>query len=210
TTPMNIRMPTTGPSRISTFRFIAPFSTPLDTVPPSLDAVRLRARAVGALRRDLAEAASRRRRGWRGRRAFQPLAIELSHVGDDRPPVRGRDRPPVPGHQPRPVRDDVEDLAVRVLQDLLLVEGGGGDVASLEQDPLAVPPRVVARLAVDRIPLPAALAKRLVDGHRDGRDELSVRSLAGEEGRVLFQPADRHRSRNGLPHGRAVVEKRAG
>src|SRR5438876_11529257 len=121
---MNIRMPATGPSRISTFRFIAPFSTPLDTVSPSLDA-----------------------RG-RARHAFQPLALELSHVGDDRPPVRGRDRPPVPGHQPRPVRDDVEDLAVRVLQNLLLVEGGGGDVASLEQDPLAVPPRVVARLAV--------------------------------------------------------------
>jgi hypothetical protein len=48
-------------------------------------------------------------------------------------------------------------LPVRVLLDLLLVEGGGGDLASLEQDPLAVAPSVVARLAIDLIPLPAAL-----------------------------------------------------
>ena len=148
--------------------------------------------------------------GAGARGACQPLALELSHVGDDRPPVRGRDRPAVPGHQPHPVRDDVEDLPVRVLQDLLLVEGGGGDVASLEQDPLAVPPSVVARLAIDHIPLAAALEKRLVHGHGDRRDELPVRSLAREEGRVLFQPADRDRSGNGLAHGRAVVEELAG
>ena len=38
---------------------------------------------------------------WRRvRGSCQPLALELSHVGDDRPPVRGRDRPAVPGHQP--------------------------------------------------------------------------------------------------------------
>ena len=54
-------------------------------------------------------------RGCRGRArgACLPLALELSHVGDDRPPVRRRDRPAVPGHQPCPVRDDVEDLPVR-------------------------------------------------------------------------------------------------
>ena len=40
------------------------------------------------------------------------------------------------------------------------MEGGGGNVASLEQDPLAVPPSVVARLAIDRIPLAAALDER--------------------------------------------------
>ena len=77
--------------------------------------------------------------GGRTRGACLPIALEPSHVGDDRPPVRRRDRPAVRRHQARPVRDDVEDLPVRVLQDLLLVEGGGGDVASLEQDPLAVP-----------------------------------------------------------------------
>ena len=55
------------------------------------------------------------------------------------------------------------------------MEGGGGDVASLEQDPLAVPSSVVARLAIDHVALAAALDQRLVHGHWDGRDELPVR-----------------------------------
>src|SRR6185369_4012628 len=70
--------------------------------------------------------------------------------------------------------------------------------------------RVVARLAIDREPLPAALEKRLVNGDRGLRDELPVRALAGEEGRVLLQPADRYGAWNGQPHRRSVVEKRAG
>ena len=130
-------------------------------------------------------------------------------MGDDRPPVCRRDRPFVPGHQPGPVRDDVEDLPVRVVQDLLLVEGRGGDVAALEQDPLAVPASVVARLAIDGGPLAAALEHRVVHGDGTGFDELPVRSLAREEGRVLFQPADRHRSGNRLAHRGAVVEEGA-
>jgi len=80
-------------------------------------------------------------------------------MGDNRPPVRGRDRPAVPGHQPHAVRDDVEDLPVRILQDLFLVERGGGDVASLKQNPPAVAAGVVAGLAIDRVALAAALEK---------------------------------------------------
>src|SRR5207253_181612 len=89
TTLMNTTMPATGPTRISALRFIAPFISPLGTVTPSL--VRLRGRA----------ASRRRRRGVRGlaRGARQPLALELSHVGDDRPPVRRRDWPAVRRHQ---------------------------------------------------------------------------------------------------------------
>jgi hypothetical protein len=42
------------------------------------------------------------------------------------------------------------------------MEGGGGNLASLEQDAPAVPTRVVARLTVDPIALAAALDERLV------------------------------------------------
>jgi len=161
----------------------------------------------GALLRDPAGAASRRRRA---RGAGLPGALELAQVGDDRPPVRRRNRPAVRGHQRQPVGDDLEDESVGVLQDPLLVEGGSGDVGALEQDPLALASRVVARLAIDPVALAPALAKRIVHGHRDRRDELSVRSLAGEEGRVLFQSADRDGSRHGQAHRRAVVEERAG
>ena len=38
----------------------------------------------------------------RGRGACLPLALELSHVGDDRPPVRRRDRPRYPAISPSP------------------------------------------------------------------------------------------------------------
>src|SRR4051812_12438447 len=105
-------MPITGPRRTSTLRFIAPFITPLVTMRPSLG---VRGRACG------------------GRQA---LALELSNVGDDRPPVRRRDRPAIPRHQPFPVRDHVEDLTVGIVANVLLMEGGGGNVAALEQDPL--------------------------------------------------------------------------
>src|SRR3954451_4578121 len=91
--PANIRRPATGPRRTRTLRFIQPFATPLTTMPPSLDV-----------------------RGRVGH-ALQPLAFELSDVGDDRPPVCGGDRPAVAGHQPFPVGNDVEDLPVRILQD---------------------------------------------------------------------------------------------
>src|SRR5918993_3513898 len=154
--PANITRPATGPRRTSTFRLSAPFMTPFVMVSSSLDA------------------------SGRALDSFQPLALELSHVGEDRPPVRRRDGPAVPGHQPHPIRDDVEDLPVRVLQHLLLVEGGGRNVASLEEDPLAVSPCVMARLAIDRIPLPAAREHRLVHSARDRRDELPVRALPRE------------------------------
>src|SRR4029453_18976845 len=101
----NITIPAMGPSTINSLRFDATFITPS----PSFRRVR-RCRA----------------------RAGQPLALELTHVGDDRPPVRWRGRPAVSGHQSEPVRDDVEDLPVGVLQDLLLMERGGGDVAPLK------------------------------------------------------------------------------
>src|SRR5687767_3770896 len=122
--------------------------------------------------------------GGRARGAGLPVALELPHVGHDRPPVRGRDWPAIPGHQPYPVCDDVEDLPVRVLQNLLLMEGGGGDVAALEQDPPAVPTSVVARLAIDPKALATALDERVVHGMRNRRDELSVSSSSREEGRV--------------------------
>src|SRR5215471_385589 len=114
-------------------RVVAAFSTRLVTLPPSLDAA------------------------GRGRGAGQPLALELPHVGNDRPPIRRRDRPAVPGHQPLTVGDDVEDLSVRIIDDLLLVKRGGGYVASLEQNALAVTLGVVARLAIDRVSLTAAI-----------------------------------------------------
>src|SRR6187399_2389621 len=140
-------MPATGPSRTSTFRFIAPFMTPLLTG-PSFFFCRL-------ARHSFSGGGSRSGRG-RGRRGCQTLALEFSHVGDDRPAVCRRDGPPVGGHQALAIRDDVEDLSVRVLDDGVLVEGGGGNAASLEQDALAVPPGVVTRLAVDRVALPPA------------------------------------------------------
>jgi len=44
------------------------------------------------------------------------------------------------------------------------VEAGSGDVASLEQDPFAIAPGVVARLAIDRVTLAAALEEpKLID-----------------------------------------------
>src|SRR5687767_12673114 len=134
-TAANITRPRTGPRSTSSLRFFMAFIGG----PPSL--VRLHRRRRGLAHRSFSG-------GGRARRACQPLALELSHIGDDRPPVGGRDRPFVPCHQPYAVRDDIEDLSVRILQDLLLVKRGGGDVASLEQDSPAVPLRVVARLAV--------------------------------------------------------------
>src|SRR5262245_41074022 len=170
----------------SSLRFIAPFMTPLLTVPPSLVSCA------------------------RARSGCQPLLLELAHVRDDRPPVRSRDRPAVRRHQSHSVGDDVEDLPVRVLQNLLVVEAGGGDVASLEQDPLALSPSVVARLAIDHVALTAPLLQRIVVGHRDRGYELPVRSLPGEEGRVFLQPVNRDRSWNWLAHGRAVEEESTG
>src|SRR5262245_60311069 len=99
TTAANITSPGTGPSTNSTFRFIAPF---------------ISAPSFGP--------------GGRGRGACLPFALELPHVRDDRPPVSRRDWPAVPGHQPGPVRDHVEDLPVRVLQNLFLMERSRGDV----------------------------------------------------------------------------------
>src|SRR5262249_58738450 len=112
--PANMIRPATGPRRIRTLRFVASFHTSLVTGPPSLGV------------------------GGPGGCACETRALELPHVGDDGPPVCGRNRPAVPGHQSKPVRDHVEDLPVRILQDLFLVEGGGWDVGSLEQDPPAV------------------------------------------------------------------------
>src|SRR5262245_50604373 len=90
------------------------------------------------------------------------------------------------------------------------MERGGGDVASLKQDSLAVSPSVVTRLAIDRVALVAALEKRVVNGHGDCGNELTVRSLPGEKSLVLLQPADRDRSGNGLAQIRAVEEEAAG
>ena len=90
------------------------------------------------------------------------------------------------------------------------MEGGGGDVASLKQNPFALPLRVVARLAVNAIALAAALEKRLVHRHGNRRDELPVRVLARKERRVLLEPTDRDGPRNGLAHRRPVVEEIAG
>src|SRR4029453_12325846 len=121
TVAANITRATTGPRTNSSLRLVAAFIP----APPS----------VGA-------------RG-RGRAACQALALELSHVGDDRPPVRRRDRPAVAGHQPSTVRDHLEEVTVGVLEDLLLVERGGRDVASLEQEALSIPARIVAGLGID-------------------------------------------------------------
>src|SRR4051794_15858653 len=184
--PANIRRPATGPRRTRTLRFIQPFATPLTTMPPSLDV-----------------------RGRVGH-ALQPLAFELSDVGDDRPPVCGGDRPAVASHQPFPVGNDVEDLPVRILQDVLLVERGGGHVAALEEDALAFSPRVVARLAIDRVALPPAVHGRRARRHGALRDELPIRPLPREEHRVFLQPADRDRAGHRLAHRGAVVEERAG
>src|SRR5688572_9020957 len=191
TTPANITRPATGPSTNSSLRFATPF------IVPSPSAVPCR---LG--RRDWSGGGCRRAYG-RGRAGVTrlPIALKSSHVGHDRPPVRRGDRPAIRRHQPLPVRDDVEDLPVRVLQDLLLVERGGGDVTALEQDPLAVPSSVMAWLAIDRVALPASLDQGVVHGHGTRRDELPIGALAGEEGRVLFQPANRDRSWNGLAHG---------
>src|SRR5688500_1221204 len=214
TTPANITRPVTGPSTNSSLRFVTPFILP----PPSAVPLRLRARNLRALRRDLAGAALRRRRGGCGRRSGRgragvarlPIALKPSHVRHDRPSVCGRDRPPVRGHQPLPVRDDVEELPVRVLQDLLLVERGGRHVASLEQNPFAVAASVVARLAVNRVALTAALDHCVVDCNRNRSDELAIRTLAREERRVLLQFADRDRAWNGVTHRRTVEEEHAG
>src|SRR5262245_24354058 len=116
-TAANITRPVTGPKMNSSLRFIAPFITPLVTMPPSLSARGL----IRRLARRSFSGGGRWSGGGHGRGACQPHALELPHVGDDRPSVRRRDRPAVPGHQTCPVRDDVEDLPVRVLQDLLLV-----------------------------------------------------------------------------------------
>src|SRR4029079_11963090 len=86
----------------------------------------------------------------------------------------------------------------------------GRDAAALEQDPLALSARVVARLAVDRIALAGALETRLVHRAGDRRHELPVLPLAGEERLVLFQLADRDRAWHRRAHRRAVVEEGAG
>src|SRR6185503_14518529 len=175
-------------------------------MPPSLDARGLVCRLV----RRSSSGGGSLSGGGRAGGASLPLALELSHVGDDRPSVRWGDRPAVRRHESHPIRDDVKELPVRVLQDLLVVEAGGGDAASLEQDPFAVPASIVARLAIDSIPLAAPLDKRLVHGYGDRRDELIVRSLPCEEGSIFPESTDRNRSRNGIAHGRTVVEELAG
>src|SRR5688572_10956575 len=190
TTPANMIRPVTGPSTNSSLRFETPFILP----PPSA-VPRWRRRSCG--------------RG-RARVARLPIALKPSHVGDDRPSVCGGDRPAVRRHQPLPIRNDVEDLPVRVLQDLLLVERRGGDIASLEQNAFAVPSSVVAWLAIYRVALPAALDHGVVHGNGNRRDKLPIGALAGEKGLVLFQPADRDRPWNRLAHGRAVEEEHAG
>src|SRR5262245_18112695 len=86
------------------------------------------------------------------------------------------------------------------------MERGGWDVAPLEEDALSVTPGVVARLAIDSIPLVAAIDHRRIDRHRDRGDELSVRALAGEEVGILLEPTDRNRSRYTLAHRCPVVE----
>src|SRR4029434_2092304 len=126
----------------------------------------------------------------------------LSHVGDDCPSVCRGDRPAVRRHESHPIRDDVKELPGRALQELLVVEAGGGDAASLEQDPFAVPASIVARLAIDSIPLAAPLDKRLVHGYGDRRNELIVRSLPCEEGSIFPESTDRTRSRTGTVLGR--------
>src|SRR5688500_5754822 len=138
TTAPNSTRTRTGPRRNCSLRVIA--------ARPSLDVQRLfqRRRRRPAGRRGPNGGGSwsgggRLSGGGRAGGACQPILLHHSHVRDDCPAVRGRDRPAVPGHQSYPVRDDVEDLPVRVLQDLVLVEGGGGNVASLKQNPLAVP-----------------------------------------------------------------------
>src|SRR5512144_1574660 len=136
---MNIAMPATGPRRNSNLRFIAPLRRWFVTMPPLLFVRRLARRSFSGGGSVSGSA--------RGRR--QPLALELPDVRDDRPPVRGRNRPAISRHQPFAVRDDVEDLSVRVLHDLFLVKVRRRDVASLKQDAFAVPPSVVTRLAVD-------------------------------------------------------------
>src|SRR5688572_5430499 len=111
TTAPNITRPVMGPSTNSSLRFF--------TACRSLNARGLARRPV---RRSLGGGGSLSG-GGRARRAFRPGALELSHVGNDGPPVCRRNRPAVGWHQAYPVRDDVKELPVRVLHDLLLVEG---------------------------------------------------------------------------------------
>ena len=75
--PANITRPATGPRMNSSLRFITPF-----------------------IRRSSRCSVTCGARPWP--RACQPLALELSHVGDDRPPVRRRDRPAYAGISPIP------------------------------------------------------------------------------------------------------------
>src|SRR5688572_1357062 len=110
TTAPNITRPVRGPSTNSSLRLATPFILP----PPSTVARgrgRRRGRGGGRGRRS-------GRGGGRTRGAGLPVALELTHVGDDRPAIRRRDRPTVRGHQPDPVGDHVEDLPVRVVQNL--------------------------------------------------------------------------------------------
>src|SRR5688572_8077638 len=136
TTAANIARPVTGPSTNSSLRFFAPFI-------PSPFSRGTRGLVRRLARRRFSGGGSCSGRG-RGCGACLPLALEFSHEGHDRPPVRGRDRPAVTGHQPLSVRDDVENLPVRVIRDLRVMEGRGGR-ALLEQDPPAISPSVVAR-----------------------------------------------------------------
>src|SRR5688572_25176649 len=135
TTAANIARPVTGPSTNSSLRFFAPFiPSPFSRGARGL--VRRSASARGLARRSLGG-------GGRGCDACLPLALELSHVGDDRPPVRGRNGPAVTSHQPLSVRDDVENLPVGVIRDLRVMEGRGGRTL-LEENPCAISTSVVA------------------------------------------------------------------
>src|SRR5262245_13120075 len=192
-TAPNITRPVMGPRRNNTFRFKPPLIRPFATLSPLLGCRRFARRSFSG----------GRRRGSAG----LPLAFEITDVGDDRPSVCRRDRPAVSGHQSEAVGDHVEDLPVRVLQNLFLVEARGRNVAPLEQDSLAVAARVVTRLAVDRVALPPTLQHRVVHLAGDRRHELSVRALSGIETDVFFQTANRDRSGNRLTHGLAVEEE---
>src|SRR5262245_50414485 len=101
--------------------------------------------------------------------------LERAHVEGDRPAVGDRDLLGVVRHDAEAARHDVEEVAVRLVAQPLLVKRRRLAVAALHDHPLAGADAVMARRAEDVVALVAARQDRRRDGDRGLPHQLTVR-----------------------------------
>ena len=150
--------------------------------------------------------------GGEQRRRGMGAPLERAHVRHDRPTVVDRDLGAVGGHRPDPVRDRVEQMPDRPREHGFVLDRGRRDEGAFLQalgpdgdDPVPAAGQAVARRAVDRETLLAALQDPFRNRHRKGRN---VRGAAKprDDGVVGHEPAARDRSRDERPRLARVRE----